>query len=918
VINVKSNTNLASGFSKKAAAMFNWKNRSVDIDRQRSMKIGEIASLIDSTAEEEEVLRLILNICCDIKGVGLALLTKIGAGDTPTQLIHPKISNLKITAALSQILRLAPQMKVTDLTSQFMTTNAKIDIAATNEILIFKHLNQFYKGDHPQISYEAIQKLFGCKNVAILPLMLDGKHWGDLVLLLTQSIPLETLENLRSQISIAKYSHDRLANLSKRNQELKSINSIATEVSQCQDIYQIINKTLGEIKRIFNANAVGVYMKDAQSGEIKLAGQCGMPEEVLKQSQSFAPDAPYCQILKSEQTVLLGPMQQFPVRYQNVNKHRFTPLPIWFMSAPIFIDGQREGILTLIRYHEQNFNTDEQDLIISLCNQISIAFENTFLHQKLLGRINELENTRNKLIESEQKMQLTVESVSEAIMVASLDGRILRANKAASSMHGYERNEEFIGKSSLMYVTFEDRRRMLENLKKIKETGVFRNAEYTLVKKDGSKFQTECSISIFRNFLGIPEGFVICIRDISARKMAEKRLLDNERKYRLITDNTSDYISLMSSGGVYTYVSPSFRLLGYEPTELINKPGLDIIHPDDKKIILPALIKFAQMDKTDLARIKKGNFSHHLEYRVKDKQGKWHDFESSGNIVESYNDDGYNLLLTARDVTEKKKNDNQLKALYDSEKAARQALEQEINRRADFFRALVHELKTPLTPILVSSETLRDLAPDKTFANLASNVYHSAIRMNNRVDELLDISKGELGLLKLNLDPVDISHLLKTFIMQLQPQLEQNMQTLVADIPDSLPQILGEDIRIHQIIVNLFDNAIKFTPDNGQIFLDVIADENDILIKIRDTGKGIDDAEKERIFQPYNRIESDRQHYSGLGLGLALCKQLVDLHHGKLWIESQKGQGSTFYLSFPALKIPAESQAKPQAQNKLG
>ena len=155
-----------------------------------------------------------------------------------------------------------------------------------------------------------------------------------------------------------------------------------------------------------------------------------------------------------------------------------------------------------------------------ICNQLSIAFENAYLHQKLLGRISELENARNKLSESEQKMQLTVESVSEAIMVASLDGKIIRANKAASSMHGYEHNDEFIGKSSLMYVAWEDRRRMLEYLKKIKETGVFRNAEYTLLKKDGSAFQTECSISVFRNFLGIPEGFVICIRDISARKQA--------------------------------------------------------------------------------------------------------------------------------------------------------------------------------------------------------------------------------------------------------------------------------------------------------------------------------------------------------------------------------------------------------------
>jgi PAS domain S-box-containing protein len=402
--------------------------------------------------------------------------------------------------------------------------------------------------------------------------------------------------------------------------------------------------------------------------------------------------------------------------------------------------------------------------------------------------------------------------------------------------------------------------------------------------------------------LGTPEGFVICIRDISGRKTTEKRLIENERRYRLIAENTNDFISLLTFGGFYSYVSPSYRHLGYEPTELINKPGLDLIHPEDKKSIIPLLLKYSQMDASDLVRLKKGSVSQKLEYRVKDRSGNWHYMDTTGNIIETQDGRGYLFLLISRDVTERKKAADELQALYAKEKITSAALSNEINKRADFFRALVHELKTPLTPILVSSETLKDMAPDRTFQNLAGNVYNSAMRLNNRIDELVDISRGELGLLKLNLDPVNVSLLLKDVIEYIQPQMSQNQQFLITNIQKDLPQINGEEMRIRQVVINLLDNAMKFTPENGQIFLEAMADDDNLMVKVRNTGRGIDDFEKERIFQPYNRIESDRQNFSGLGLGLALCKQFIDLHGGKLWIESQKNQGTTFFFTLPVMK----------------
>jgi PAS domain S-box-containing protein len=880
-----------------------------ELVRQNNLlaSVREIAVTMDSTDTFEQLLQKLIELCRNIPGVGFALMVKIDeTGNSVSVLNYSKIRNSDLIAPLKTLgidVEADPDKKLAEYL-HLSPAQIKIIIRQTinHNILFFDRLSQLLDGVWTHELCDSVQKVTDFKQFVLIPLAIDEHNWVGLILSLSEKIPLDILEMLKSHTSIALKNVQSMEKLAKRNQELSAINSIAGKIVQSLDINQIVAQTVQEIRRIYSAHSVAIFIRDEATGGLRLVGQQGMPETILESSQKFAVLHPFTRLLNSEESLSCGNMREFPFQSANFDFIKTIPTSVWYVSTVITVDGRREGILTVVRYGVQDFQQDEKNLLMSLTNQLALAFQNARLHQNLLQRVKDLENTKNELSESAEKMRLTLDSLSEAITVASLDGKIIQANKAASRMHGYDRNEDFVGKSSLMYVVWEERRRMLENLKKIKETGVFRKAEYTLVKKDGSTFETECSISVYRNFLGIPEGFVICIRDISARKQTEKRLIENERRYRLIAENTNDFIALLTFGGFYSYVSPSYRQLGYEPTELINKPGLDLIHPDDKKLILPFLLKYSQMDNSDLARLKKDNASQRLEYRVKDKTGNWHSFDTTGNIVEAQDGRGYLLLFISRDVTRRKKAADELQALYAKEKSTSQALAQEINKRADFFRALVHELKTPLTPILVSSETLKDLAPDQIFQNLAGNVYHSAMRLNNRIDELLDISRGELGLLKLNLDPVNVSLLLKDIVNYIQPQVSQNQQILITQFPDNLPQINGEEMRIRQVILNLLDNAMKFTPENGKIFLEAIADEEILLVKVRDTGRGIDDIDKERIFQPYNRIESDRQHFSGLGLGLALCKQFIDLHGGKLWIESQKNQGTTFFFILPVMK----------------
>jgi signal transduction histidine kinase len=298
-----------------------------------------------------------------------------------------------------------------------------------------------------------------------------------------------------------------------------------------------------------------------------------------------------------------------------------------------------------------------------------------------------------------------------------------------------------------------------------------------------------------------------------------------------------------------------------------------------------------------LAELKKTGITKFLEFRIKDATGEWHYLEASANLIESQDGKDINILTIGRDVTTRKQAQEELELLYQTEKGLRFALEKEINTRAEFFRALVHELKTPLTPIVASSETIMDLIEDKMFKKLAENVYQGALRLNNRVDELLDISRGELGILKLDCQPMDMGLLIQDTANYIKAQIAHNHQILIVDIPDYLPQINADESRLRQVLLNLLNNAMKFTPSGGRILLKARSDQELLTVEVQDTGDGIDEEEQSRLFKPYNRIEEDRQHFSGLGLGLALSKQLIDLHGGKISVSSQKGQGSTFSFS---------------------
>jgi len=240
--------------------------------------------------------------------------------------------------------------------------------------------------------------------------------------------------------------------------------------------------------------------------------------------------------------------------------------------------------------------------------------------------------------------------------------------------------------------------------------------------------------------------------------------------------------------------------------------------------------------------------------------------------------------------------------LYELEREERLKLERERGERLQFINALAHELKTPLTSIVASGGLLLEELVEEAQGprvRLIENMIRATNTLEARLSELLDMAKMEVLGFQLNLELLDIRPLLQNIASELLPVANEKGQSLTLDMPPSVPMVNADGQRLGQILLNLLTNAIKFTGEGGTIQLSLIRKGTELLVGVKDNGAGITEEEQARIFTPYYRIETDRQRFPGLGLGLTLSKQLVELHEGRMWVKSALEKGSTFTFSLP-------------------
>ncbi|MGB2813688.1 MAG: GAF domain-containing sensor histidine kinase [Dehalococcoidales bacterium] len=245
--------------------------------------------------------------------------------------------------------------------------------------------------------------------------------------------------------------------------------------------------------------------------------------------------------------------------------------------------------------------------------------------------------------------------------------------------------------------------------------------------------------------------------------------------------------------------------------------------------------------------------------------------------------------------------EDKLRSLYQREKRLRERLQTEMQSKVDFTRKLVHELKTPLTSLLATSQLLRDETRDRRLAKLAGYVWNSASSLDERVNELHDLVKGELGTLKLKLEPLNLESLLISVREETKALADEASATVNLEVQYPLPQVYGDASRVRQVVLNLLNNAFKYA-SGSTITIRAIPNKADVSVEVQDQGPGISPSERKRLFQPDHSSASKGKEAGGLGIGLALCKMLVELQGGKIWVKNRPGKGASFFFTLPALE----------------
>jgi len=345
--------------------------------------------------------------------------------------------------------------------------------------------------------------------------------------------------------------------------------------------------------------------------------------------------------------------------------------------------------------------------------------------------------------------------------------------------------------------------------------------------------------------------------------------------YRMLFDNIPDGILIIDSQDRLMKINPAAEsLTGISD----NRRGrsLRLIWPE----LFTALTGIKETPRAEMTLLKNQK-THYLEVTqviLPDQQG-W----PAGKMV------------IVRDISELKK--------------VQQDLEAEIQKRSQYSRSLVHELRTPLTSIIAGTDLLTNLVKEPTPQRIFQNIQRAAHNLDQRVTELFELARGEVGLIKLKTSPLDLGRLIEEITDEISPLAGNKGLILETDCLPGL-RVLGDKDRLRQVMSNLLNNALKFT-EQGVIRVRLAPFYGRYcLIQVSDSGKGLLPEQQKNLFDPYRPNTPGSKSEAGLGIGLALSKILVELHQGAIWVESEVGRGSTFSFKLPLLQEEPSEQAR--------
>lgn len=500
------------------------------------------------------------------------------------------------------------------------------------------------------------------------------------------------------------------------------------------------------------------------------------------------------------------------------------------------------------------------------------------------------------LRQSEERYRLMVEGVRDyCIFMLDPGGHIATWNDGARRTTGYTSNE-IIGKHFSIFYTAED----LESKKPERElkiavaTGKYEEEGWR-VKKNGSVFWSTVVITALYNEQNKLLGFSKVTRDLTERKKDEEELRQSEERYRSLVEQVTDYgiFMLDEKGRIISWNEGAKRIKGYTAEEISGK-YFSIFYPDED--ILNGKPSF----ELKMAR-SEGKYEEEGWRLRKDGSRFW----ANVVITPVYNNAGalIGYSKVTRDLTERKEAE---KALRDSHDRYRQLTEElrltnhelsYANQEMEQFTSIVsHDLQEPIRTIksfLQLIEIKLDAGATQELKTYIGKSINAANRMKELILNLLHYS--QLGKSELIEQKVSVNELFNQALQNLKTTVDTSRAQII--IENEVDTLYGDPVQLVQLMQNLLSNALKFTDsENPQIRIRCFNEKGYVKFAVTDNGIGIAEGDLHKVFEIFRRLNT-RKDYPGTGIGLAICKKIVDRHRGRIWPESEPGKGTTFYFT---------------------
>ena len=559
-------------------------------------------------------------------------------------------------------------------------------------------------------------------------------------------------------------------------------------------------------------------------------------------------------------------------------------------------DVRQKGIKYRMETRMINKNKEIFDVELSLC--VLKGKEGRIVGSVgIIKDITKLKETERKLKTSEERYRTIFENSAVAITLTDDEERIISWNKFTENLLGVDKNDLFMKPVKILYPPEEWKKIRLEN---IRQKGLQYQMETKMLKKNNEIINVDLSLSVLKNHEGKVYGSIGVFRDTTARKRIEEDIKRSEQGFRIIFENINDTIAYLDKHGKIIDINNRVEdLCGYKREEVIGNNFV--------KLGVLGLKQLPKMIKLFKNSIMKGETIELIDLELKHKNGKKHFVEVSTRCIKD-NNKVKGTVIICRDITERKKSDIKLKEAHEKLEKFNKVLEQKVKKRTaevekllqqkdEFIFHLSHDLRTPLTPLVALLPILEKKEKNSKVRENIKLLNHKVNTLKNLVEKTLKFEKIYSSSEVLNLADINLRKEIEVCIQNQKNILNKKNINIKNKVNNNIV-VKADKLYIYELFNNLLSNAIKNTIDKGMITVDAKKEKDFVKISVEDNGVGIKNEQLEQIFEEFFKTDISRHDLDSSGLGLSICKQIVEKHGGQIWAES-KGldKGSTFYFT---------------------